>query len=370
MKQKILFILPTLHAGGAENYTLRFIENFKDEYNYYVLSVNTEKGSLHDKFVKAGVTIIYQSIGYFSPSKLFNFYRFLKKNKFDAICTLNGNFGGIPIMTARYAKVTKRVAFYRRSTNAFGNSSLKLFYNKLATFAVRNYATDILSNSEYALQNFHAGYYKKDNRFKVISNGVNISAYNLDIPKEEAKVGFGLDKNKYTVGHVGRYDPAKNHATIFKVVQILKQRGADIHFVLCGKDTDSDEVRLELENYGITDYVTTLGLQENVPLVLKSFDLFYFPSVTEGQPNALIEAMFSKLPVLTSNIPPILEALPLEAHQLTLTATDEKIAAEKIMEFANNTINEQDYIYNTWAKNKFDYEKNFNLFNDILRNGK
>lgn len=370
MKKKLLFILPSLHAGGAENYTLRFIQNFKDEYDYYVLSVNTQKGTLHEKFEQAGVTIIYQSIGYFNFSKLKAFNGFLKKNKFNIVCTLNGNFGGVPILVAKYAKIPKRVAFYRRSTNAFGNNSLKLLYNKLATFAVRKYATDILSNSEYALQNFHSGYYKKDSRFKVICNGINTSAYNLDTPAEEAKAIFGLDKNKYTVGHIGRYDPAKNHATIFKVVQILKQKGVDIHFVLCGKDTDGNEVKTELENYGIADYVTTLGLQENVPLVLKSFDLFYFPSVTEGQPNALIEAMFSGLPVLTSNIPPILEALPQEAHELTIIPTDENIAAEKITKFANNTINKENYIYNAWAKKKFDYEKNFNLFNDILRNGK
>ena len=55
-----------------------------------------------------------------------------------------------------------------------------------------------------------------------------------------------------------------------------------------------------------------LGLSKQLPLVYRSLDFFYFPSVTEGQPNALIEAMLSGLPILASDIKPIKEALPPE----------------------------------------------------------
>ena len=184
MKQRILFILPTLHAGGAENYALRFINHYKDKYDFHVLSLNLNKGDLHQAFIMANVSVNYLSIGYFNFVKAFRFYKLLKKNKFNAICTFNGNFGGLPLFVAKIAKVKNRIAFYRRSTNAFGNNKFKLGYNKLANLLVRKNATSILSNSTFALKNFHEKYYKFDPRYIVISNGVNVIDFDIEITKE------------------------------------------------------------------------------------------------------------------------------------------------------------------------------------------
>ncbi len=370
MKQKILFILPTLHAGGAENYSLRFINHYKDKFDFFVLSVNEQKGILHDKFEKAGATIIYQSIGYFSISKIQRLYKLIKSLKIDTVCTFTGNFGGIPLMTAKNAGVKKRVAFYRRSTNAFGNNYLKLLYNKLATFAVRKYATDILSNSQFAFQNFHPGYYPNDPRFIVVPNGVNWKDFDIALTKKEARKMMSLQEDNFIIGHVGRYDSSKNHPTIFKVVKKIQAQNENIKFVFCGKGTDSPEFKNTVEAAGISESVIGLGLQDNLPVIYKCFDLFYFPSVTEGQPNALIEAMLSGLPVVVSNIPPILEAIPENKHEFALSPKDSDAAASMIQKVIDDNNTAEDFVYQEWAKAKFDPEINFKLFETTLQNGK
>src|SRR5690606_5688385 len=136
------------------------------------------------------------------------------------------------------AGVKRRIAFYRRSTNAFGNSHFKVWYNYLSILLVRKNATHILSNSRFALENFHGSLYQSDTRFKIIPNGVDSKLFDISISKEEARKKLNLPNDVFIVGHVGRYDPAKNHETIFKVACELKKWNKDVRFLFCGKDTD------------------------------------------------------------------------------------------------------------------------------------
>lgn len=369
MKTKILFILPTLHAGGAENYTLRFIKAYKHEYDFYVLSVNTNKGDLNDEFVKAGAKVFYKSISYFNLLKFYSFYKLVKKHQINTIGTFNGNFGGMPLFIARLAGVKNRIALYRRSTNAFGKNFFKVMYNNLGIYLVRKNASTILSNSIFAFKNFHGKYYLKDSRYKVISNGIDVLNFKTVKTKEEARIELGLPVNAHIVGHVGRYDPAKNHKTIFNVIKTLKETNPEIMFVFCGKNTDGQAFKSELKKWDIENSIISLGIKNDIPLVLKSFDQFYFPSVTEGQPNALIEAMISGLPVTVSNIEPILEALPKNAHVHAVAPLDVNSAVKSILHIYSNGQNVQEYIYKDWSITKFDHVTNFKLFENIIKNG-
>lgn len=363
MKQRVLFVLPTLHAGGTENYALRFIRFYGNEsVEWHVLSLNQTKGDLHEEFSSLGCRIHYQSIGYLNIMKFYKFYDLLKKYRFDIICTFNGNFGGVPLAIASIAGIKHRIAWHRRSTNAFHESYLKVSYNKLANRLIRRYATTILSNSRFALGNFYNDYWLKDNRFKIIRNGLDIKMFSRGITRDEARKQLGLPLDKFIIGHVGRYAPAKNHETIFKVAAEIKLHLPEIHFLFCGKDTDSDLFKRKLEEYGITSISFTMGLVEDVPLLYKSFDLFFFPSVTEGQPNALIEAMVSDIPILTSNIPSILEVLPEEIAGQMPSPLDHGAFTAMILQLKEDLSKRDLFRCLDYARNRFDGKENFELF--------
>lgn len=363
---KVLFILPTLSAGGAENYALRFIKHYLNDFEFHVLSVNENKGDLHEEFKSLNIKLLYQSIGYFDPKKTHVFYKLLKKYNYNVVVSFTGNFSGLPLTLAKYAGVKNRIVFHRRSTNAFGNNPIKLFYNKVSNLLLRKNATKILSNSETALKNFYGNTYQRNSKYKIIKNGVSAADFNSAISKEEARKKLDLPLNDFIIGHVGRYDPAKNHETIFKVIKQLKEQDKMFSFVFCGKGTDSDLFSHELKKYGIQDVVIALGLISNVPVLYKALDVFYFPSITEGQPNALIEAMISGLPVVTSNIEPILDSLPDNAKELTLPPTDVLKASEALSFFLNNTVEKKKYVHQQWAIKNFDVTTNFNKFKKLL----
>ena len=364
--KKILFILPTLSAGGAENYALRFIKHNLDDFEFQVFTNNLEKGDLYEEFEALGIPILRRSMGYLSLRDFWSFYRFLKIEDYDTVCNFNGNFSGISLTLARHARVQNRIAFYRRSTNAFGRNKFKLLYNDFINYLVKKNASLILSNSETAFKNFHKGLYQNNPKYKIIKNGVNASDFNITSSKHEARKELSFDNDIFLIGHIGRYDPAKNHETIFKVIKILKEKHTNFNFVFCGKDTDSSLFMNQIKKYDIQDVVVALGLRTDLPLVYRALDVFYFPSITEGQPNALIEAMISGLPVITSNIEPILDALPYHGKNLALPPTDVLKAVEILDSLYCDELDKQEYTHQEWAINNFDVTTNFDDFKRLL----
>ncbi|MBW6492544.1 MAG: glycosyltransferase [Lentimicrobium sp.] len=360
--KKTCFLIPGIDAGGIENYLLRFI-NFLPEKDGITIIVRSEKkGDLWPEYEKTGVNFRFQGVGFINPLKWFKLFRYFRKQQFKTVCDFNGNFAGITMLLARMAGVKNRIAFYRRSSNAFKQTWFNLKYNDLVNWFVFNYATKILSNSQHAIDFFFPYRQIRDKRFRVIPNGIDPDMFEMKETKEEARKFFHLPTNRFIVGHVGRYDPAKNHETIFKVAQKLKQENQNINFLFAGKGTDNPDFLGKIKWYGIEDICHCLGLQTNLPLLYKSMDLFYFPSFTEGQPNALIEAMMAGLSVLASNIPPIKETMPERAHSILINPLDSDLAALSIMKLFKNQSVEGELIFKTEAEMKFNQKTNFTLF--------
>src|SRR5690606_33929956 len=107
-------------------------------------------------------------------------------------------------------------------------------------------------------------------------------------------------------------------------------------------------------------------LQENrpdIPKVLNTLDCYYFPSITEGQPNALIEAMISGLPIVASDIDPIKECVPPFFIDELVPPLSVDHAVQKILDiyFQRHTNNLQQ-----WAMIKFNHDVVFGQFFEVL----
>ena len=357
---KICFLIPSVASGGIEMYLLRYLNFIDDTKNITVLVRSNQKGELYEEYKATGVELKFLPLGYLSLSKIRQHYKYYKKQKFDVICDFNANFAGIPLLLAKRLKVTKRIAFYRQGSDHFKSGFIKNRVNKYMNRLVYKNATHILSNSHAALEFFFPERSSADVCFKVIYNGVNFAEYNIKESKASIRAELGIPKNAFVIGHAGRLDKAKNHETILKVFQHLQQEDFNSFLVLCGRDTE--KLVSQLETLGIKEKTLLLGYRKDVPRVLKSLDCFFFPSITEGQPNALIEAMIAGIPIVASDIPSIKECFPKKCHKFLTSPLDAneyyKILAVPSRRSENNL--------KEYAKKKFDAEVNFNKFQNIL----
>lgn len=349
--KNICFIIPTLDAGGIENYLLRFLKHIKNyNNNITVICRSLNYGDLEPKYEKLPIEIIHQPLGYINIKNILIYRRILKRRNFDTIVDFNGNFSGIIMFLSALLGISNRITFYRRSSDAFKKNLFNNLYNGFLNMLVFRFSTKILSNSKSALDYFFENKYIGNSKFKVIKNGVDPLIFHFNHNKLELKIKYGLPLDKIIVGHIGRYDQAKNHETIFQVAGKLVNN--NFHFVFCGIGTDSVEFLSKLEKLSIKNISTCLGIQPKVEEILNTYDIFYFPSITEGQPNALIEAVMCNVPFLASNIDPIKEVIPKKFFDKLVDPLDVKIAVKKliemdIIELSKNELNQFIDLFNS-----------------------
>ena len=148
------------------------------------------------------------------------------------------------------------------------------------------------------------------------------------------------------------------------MIQIAKtvcQKDSNIYFLFCGKGV-LEGMKSKIDDFNLNDKIIAPGVCTNIPAHHSIMDMFLFPSLNEGQPNALLEAMIAGLPVLASNIPPIVETVPRELKPLLITPWDISTFVEAIDEMKSGTFAYDLKSIQTWAKNKYNPKVRFNEF--------
>lgn len=177
-------------------------------------------------------------------------------------------------------------------------------------------ATELFACSEDAGKWMFGG-----NAFRIVPNAIDCGAFAYDAEKAaRLRRENGLE-NAFVVGHVGRFDPVKNHAFLLDVFRRICARQPDSMLLLAGTGDTMPGIRSLAARYGVRDRVRFLGSVSNVADVLQMTDAFVFPSLYEGLGISLIEAQAAGLPCYASrgcvpeaaNITKTVRYLPLEA---------------------------------------------------------
>lgn len=356
-KRKCIFLLTSLDAGGAETYLLRFLKFAGDTIESVIITKSGKKGSLFEAYQSNSSRIYTINSSYLSFGAWLELYRIIQKENADTVCDFTGNFAGIPLFLAKLIGVKNRIACYRRSSNAFAETTLNLFYNSVMNKLVLKSATHILANSNAGIKFFFKEF---DNRMQVIRNGIDLTSFKSTAAKHELRNHFNISNDRFIIGHTGRLNQAKNHSTLLEVAALLKKRNLNIQLVLCGKDTE--QLMHNLPAPLLDSDVIALGYQTDIPSVLSTFDFYLFPSITEGMPNALMEAMALGLPFAASNIDSIQEIVPEKFHSFLFPPTN-------ALEFAiciENQVNSKSMFSSeelvSYTRSAFDSQTNFQQF--------
>ena len=352
-----------MNQGGIETYVLRFLEYYKsiDTIEVTVLVRNYETGVYHSSYSALGVDIFFQPLGYFDLLKFYRFYKLMRRGRFDVVCDFNANFAGIPMFFAWLLGVEKRISFYRQGKNHFATSMLKKTYNYCANRLVRDFSTDILSNSASALDFFFPTR-SGDKRFHIINNGFDLSHYKVS--KRDIRSELDIPTKAKIITHVGRLDPLKNQKSVLTVAHELIKERDDVFFLFCGEGTE--ELESQCKMLAIENNIRILGYRKDVPDILLTSDVFYFPSLSEGQPNALIEAVLAGLSIVASDIPSIVELIPKKYSHLLVNPLDTKGALTLIKTHLTRTDFKTNNTLKQNFQRRFDQTITFNEFYQLL----
>lgn len=152
----------------------------------------------------------------------------------------------------------------------------------------------------------------------IIYNGVDLSRC---IPKEDYSTGETVN-----ILHVGRFDVPKNHPGLLRAFAQLHKELPQCRLHLVGDGDSRPEMEALARELGIGEAVTFHGMQSNVYPYLHDADIFVLPSLYEGIPMTIIEAMGTGAPIAASNVGGIPGLLNHGKSGMLIDNSDEAIA--------------------------------------------
>ena len=222
----------------------------------------------------------------------------IKENEYDLIHCHTPTGGLITRLAAKGQRKTGTKVLYTAHGFHFFKNAPKI--NWMIFYPVEKF----LSRYTDVLITINSEDYKISNKMKAKRNeyvpgvGVKLKKFDENIDIEKKKNELYLDPNKKIILSVGEMSVRKNHKYAIEALNRLKRE--EFTYLIVGQGPLKFELENIADKYDLD--VRFLGFRNDISEIMKISDLFVFPSLQEGLPVALMEAMASGLPVVCSNI--------------------------------------------------------------------
>jgi len=220
---------------------------------------------------------------------------------FDAVHSFVSTFSALPLSIAALAGVPVRVAHSQTDRRAVLARSgwLRRAYSRGATAVLRRAMTVGIACTEEAALFLFRRVSSSDGRVCILPNGIDITRFENAEPILRAEIG--LPDETLLVGHVGRFDPVKNHRLLVEVAKVWAADGSGVHLVLVGDGPEWPATAAAVARAGLDGAVTLTGARDDIPQVMASLDALVLPSTHEGAPITLVEAQASGVVCVVSS---------------------------------------------------------------------
>lgn len=125
--------------------------------------------------------------------------------------------------------------------------------------------------------------------------GVDLKRFSRHQPREAVRAALGIAPDAVFILSVGELIARKNYDVAIDALSALDPR-LKVDFCIAGIGDKEDELRQHIRDKGLAGKVRLLGFRDDIPDLLHAADVFFFPSLQEGLPVAVMEAMACGLP--------------------------------------------------------------------------
>ncbi len=138
-------------------------------------------------------------------------------------------------------------------------------------------------------------------RLVVIPNGLDPRPFEIPLSKEEARRKFELPDG-FLFGMVARFRKAKDHFGLIKAFGQVYSQMPNAYLVLVGDGPLETAIKQRVKENNLSSRILFTGRlpAQEIPKILKAFDVFVHPTFREGMPAAILEAMAARLPVIST----------------------------------------------------------------------
>jgi glycosyltransferase involved in cell wall biosynthesis len=316
-KIKVLNVLLDDRIGGAHIRIFRIAKKLKERGIEYSQAVPKGNGESPDYARKVGVTVYRSGLGtphfirdfktfFLNINYLINFIpsiyhlsRIIKQKEIDIVHL----HGLLNLQGALAALFTKRLIVWHFHETLYPKFLIKI----LRPFT--NFAADSFVHISENTRNYYlTGASVKET---LIYEPVDTEKFDHTLIGKKRKVNLrkelNIGKNDIVLGSVGNVSWVKGYENLIISMGVLKKKHKNLKLLIIGKILSTqagyyNRLKRLASSLGLERDIYFLRQREDIPQLLSLMDIFILPSLTEGTPLSIIEAMSMKLPVIASRV--------------------------------------------------------------------
>jgi len=321
---KMLFLITELNIGGAEMVVLETAARLnKDKFSASVCSLLPD-GQLTEALREQGIKTFSLNVREkFDLRGLFRLVRLLRRERIDILHThlfhanqlgrIAGRIAGVPVIISHQHGVERN------------RSKVRSLLDRLTS----RYADVVISTCEVVKETLIKRDKISPGKIRIVYNGVAIPNVNVESSSVRRDLGIALDAP--VIGVVANLRPMKGYDTFLKAARMILDEVENARFLIVGGGPLEDKLKAFASKLGIWPQTIFTGFRDDVPNLLATMDVFVLPSLWEGVPMALLEAMAMAKPVVATEVGGIPEIVIDGVTGLLVPPRDPDALAEAII---------------------------------------
>lgn len=338
---KIAYLLTPIDFGGAEKVSLNFLKNVDrnkfsiwpivlvrpwENFNLFIEGIKKE--NYQYLTIPVARKPLSKGRDYFRVIRCFRIlFSILRKQRYNLVHS-NGYFADIISIP-----VSRLLGMPHISTcHGFISNDRNLsVYNRLDRLVLR-FSDKIIAVSENIRDDLVRNGIKKS-RITVIQNAIQTAANEAEKYAEnrrKKRASLAIKNDEILVGYVGRLSDEKGVQYLIEAGMLLIEAGMSCKILIIGDGPQREELKHTVKQKGLERAIIFTGFQTDVEKWMPCLDIFVLPSLTEGTPMALLEAMLFGIPVVASDVGGIPKVIRNGENGILVDSADPKALAQKI----------------------------------------
>ena len=330
---RILFLGTQMTVGGAQTTLLKLAHSFHERGHHVTAAFLYDKDHLKDTWQAQYVFPIIDLKAWQPKAPLLfplmisrgilRLVNLLRQQRFDVMMTFTQHSSLLGIPVAWICGVPVRIA-----SNRGRIENIPLWFEQLHGAMVNSrFATSLIVNSHLLREQAMQIEKVRSDKIQVIYNGVEdrfLNPLTNHAQRTQVRQSLGFTDEDKILLSVGRLTHQKGHRYLIEAMPSILSHYPNSKAVLVG----DGPMREELED--LAGAVTFLGTRSDVPSLLAAADIFVLPSLSEGMPNALLEAMAFGIPCVVSALGAV-EGIILHKHNGMLVPIADASAISEVV---------------------------------------
>lgn len=328
-RKKILHLITGLGVGGAETILSEIVPRLQKEFDNRVCCI-IGHGIIGKKLEDSNIPVYYLDLkNFFDFGAIFRFKKVINEFQPEILITylihadLFGRFFG------KLFGVKKVISSKHGSLLQW--DFLK-YLDRFTSFLVTKYIVLTKTEQKKIIRELKIS---KD-RTVIIPNGIDLNKFDVVVDKNEKKKELGINNDNLNIVCVSNLREEKGHEYLLEAFEKLFEKHKKSNLLIVGNGEKKETLISQIADYQSKDNVHFLGNRQDVTEILKISDIFVMPTLAEGMSMAILEAISSGLPIITTTIAANKELIENEITGLLVQPRSDREITESMQRLLND----------------------------------